>query len=778
MKPKILTAIMSIPILLNSIYVQRPFLKASSAEKIIVGDANSDGLIDAADASAVLAHYAAISTGNTPILNELQAAAADVDNDGKIDAADASFILNYYSYASTFNGFLLTLSEYIYDLANNIPHVRINEICASNSSCLIASDGSSPDWVELYNFSSEDIDMSGMGLSDGKKNRYKFIFPDGCIIPAGGSILVMCDGKNVTSGDELHASFNLSAQGETVYLTMPDSGKDISVVTFPAIDTDITYGRFKSGSDEYDFLTPTPNEPNDTANRIVNIEEPIFSSDGGFYDSAFELTLSDTYGNTILYTIDGSDPQTSPTAAEYTEPITIYDNTSEPNILSAYENVSWLEGISAPNEPVDKGIVVRAVCVDGDGNYSKSVTNSYFIGKTAGFYNSLRVMSISTDADNLFDDSKGIFVNSNYYGEGKEWERPCNIQVFENGVPVYSEDVGIRIAGNWSRAYPQKSLTLYARGEYGSSKMRYDFFNGEATDMNGASITEFKKVTLRNGGDAYDDVRFRDDLNAYLAKGLDMSVQAKNDYIVFIDGEFWGYYSMQEKLEDNYIEAHYHIDTDNVTTVKNGEYEGDEAVYQDYADFFEWAVNADMTDSANYGKFCEKIDVQSLIDFIITESYICNWDSLVNVNNTMLWRANETDDSNPYADGKWRFMLYDTEYSAGFNGMEYTYNYIANMDNSGEIGSMGSLFYNLINNDEFSAQFIKSYEAAITTNFSTDRASARIDYYLDRLSEAYTATEKRFGYDSGFEEKAESIRKFFDNRAEYALEQCKNLLGK
>ena len=65
------------------------------------GDPNSDGSVDAKDASFILSAYARSSTGGSASLSELQTAAADVLTDGAVDARDASLILSYYSYVST-----------------------------------------------------------------------------------------------------------------------------------------------------------------------------------------------------------------------------------------------------------------------------------------------------------------------------------------------------------------------------------------------------------------------------------------------------------------------------------------------------------------------------------------------------------------------------------------------------------------------------------------------------------------------------------------------------
>lgn len=67
----------------------------------IPGDVNGDSLIEASDASKILAEYSIISTGGKETFTENQKKAADVDNNSRIDSVDASLILSYYSYTST-----------------------------------------------------------------------------------------------------------------------------------------------------------------------------------------------------------------------------------------------------------------------------------------------------------------------------------------------------------------------------------------------------------------------------------------------------------------------------------------------------------------------------------------------------------------------------------------------------------------------------------------------------------------------------------------------------
>ena len=86
------------------------FTVKDSSSAALLGDANFDGVVDASDASAVLAAYAAVQTGKNNPLTAEQIAVADVDKSGVVDASDASAILAYYSYKQT--GGTISSNEY------------------------------------------------------------------------------------------------------------------------------------------------------------------------------------------------------------------------------------------------------------------------------------------------------------------------------------------------------------------------------------------------------------------------------------------------------------------------------------------------------------------------------------------------------------------------------------------------------------------------------------------------------------------------------------------
>ncbi len=137
------------------------------------------------------------------------------------------------------------------DLQAGAVPVVINEVLASNGHTLADPQGEYDDWIELYNQSSAPVNLGGMYLTDDPAEPAKWQFPKNApaqtTIPAHGYLLVWADGEVGDSG--LHASFNLSASGESVALFDRDGLTLIDSVDFEAQRTDISYGRFPDGAE-------------------------------------------------------------------------------------------------------------------------------------------------------------------------------------------------------------------------------------------------------------------------------------------------------------------------------------------------------------------------------------------------------------------------------------------------------------------------------------------------------------------------------------------------
>lgn len=144
--------------------------------------------------------------------------------------------------------------------------VYLNEFMASNASTLIGPDGAYCDWIELYNTTGSNIDLTGYGISDTATQPLKYTLPEGTIIPANGVLLIYCTGRETPEGsDKIEAPFSLSAYSESVVFSNP-SGRILDQFDYSRADTDISFARNPDGTGAWAPTSqPTPGYTNNSA---------------------------------------------------------------------------------------------------------------------------------------------------------------------------------------------------------------------------------------------------------------------------------------------------------------------------------------------------------------------------------------------------------------------------------------------------------------------------------------------------------------------------------
>ncbi len=527
------------------------------------------------------------------------------------------------------------------------------------------------------------------------------------------------------------------------------------------------------------------------------VPQPVFSRDAGFYDKPFTLAISAEDGLSVYYTLDGSVPDE--TDIPYRGSLTIADASRQANVLSARTDTiapSQWGTAAAPREPVDKATVVRAVAVDANGVRSAVSTAVYFVGfqNKGSRYRDFRIISLAVEPGDLFDPARGIYIQGdtfeqwrrsdrydpsldewlipgNYLNRGREWERPAWLQVFEGGRETFAAGVGIRIHGGASRDNEQKSFNVYTRPEYGTTVIDYDLYDGEnLSEADGRPITAYDSFILRNCGNDSKFARIRDQLIQGLVRGRSFVTQAMTPCIVFINGEFWGHYEITEKLTDDYIRDHFGVAKKNVVLIKNGQAEeGTEEDERAFAELWDWIRQTDFAGGLAYRQLSYRVDLDSLAEYMSVELYICNWD--FGDNNVAMWKARDRDPDNPWADGRWRFILYDTEYSTGLYGEVNPWeNAVEKL--RGKNCFIGDLFFGAMENTDFRARFRKAYDEVTTVDFADGRVRDAISQMSARYRELVTATYDRFwpnwpggpGAAGAFSSQVQDIRDFFFQR--------------
>lgn len=142
--------------------------------------------------------------------------------------------------------------------------VVLNEILASNRT-LTNSLGATPDWIELFNTSTNVINLADLSLSDNPNSARKYIFAPGTLIPAGGFLKMYCDATAPVSTN--NTGFNLSASGGTLFLfnSLTNGGGLIDSVAFGLQVADFSLGRTPDGSGAWTLNVPTLGTNNSAA---------------------------------------------------------------------------------------------------------------------------------------------------------------------------------------------------------------------------------------------------------------------------------------------------------------------------------------------------------------------------------------------------------------------------------------------------------------------------------------------------------------------------------
>lgn len=163
-------------------------------------------------------------------------------------------------------GFGLQVSRSVTNFQSN-QKVLLNEILARNFT-LTNLDGTTPDWVEIYNPSpTQESDLTGIGLSDTPTLPRRWVFPAGTKLAAGGRRVIFLDPArpaSVQDEENLNAGFGLDADGDRLLLfdSSAAGGGLLDGISFGPQAGDFSIGRVSPTSVAWELNVPSPGLPN------------------------------------------------------------------------------------------------------------------------------------------------------------------------------------------------------------------------------------------------------------------------------------------------------------------------------------------------------------------------------------------------------------------------------------------------------------------------------------------------------------------------------------
>lgn len=658
-------------------------------------------------------------------------------------------------------------------ISNSIKsQVVINEYC-STTTTFFDEDNDNSDWVELYNASSEDVNLEGWHLSDKEDNLALWTFPN-VSLPAKSFLLVFCSDKNKTIVSEtsyLHTNFKISADGEIIYLS--DSENNIIHQTeCIAIPANMSRGLSPDGSETWAYYpNPTPKTANTTqAYETTDAFAVKFSKVGGLYTSSFEVALSSESESDIYYTLDCKEPNSKSTL--YKGPITISETTVIRAITAEGEKLSC-------SPSTQTYIFANSLKWNSRNEKNGTVKSQKSLTHKDAF--DLPVFALTTAPDNLWDSEIGIYVegpNAQYqdphYGANyhQDWERPIHVEYYENGAQMIDQEAGVKIAGAYSRMNAQKSLALHARSAYGKNSFDCKFFDN-------LDIESFKSVVLRNSGNDFGSTHFRDAMITGLISDNNIDIQAYKPTIVFINGEFWGIMNLREKLNEDYIENHNpSYSADKVDILENNAVIN-EGSNEDYLALLDFIKKNDLANDENYNYVKTQIDIDEYLEYIVTQMYCKNddWPD----NNVKFWKSQDNG-------SKWRWFLYDTDRGygiwdyGGWGTRDYQFDMLAyclattNSNNHQEWPNV--LLRNLVKNSNFKRDLINRFADRMNKEFLPNNVNSFIDKLKNNISTEMTYHNLRWNVDmNSWNGRIDAMKNYATNRPQYMREHLRNNLN-
>ncbi len=474
-----------------------------------------------------------------------------------------------------------------------------------------------------------------------------------------------------------------------------------------------------------------------------------FSRPPGVHEAPFELEITGPPGVDVYYTLDGSTPDRDRKMSDadweeapresrartfrYTGPIDLGEAVAPGNDLSEIptNELEGYRGWEPPHGPVPRVAVVRAKTAADVAPYFEA-TKTFLIGEAGA--SELPVVSVATDRQGLFDEEVGIYVQGteptqpNYSQRGPEWERPGHLEVFEpEEGRVLAHGIGIRIHGDLSRRFPQKTLRVYARNAYGPRTLEHRFFHTKDQEV-------YRRLLLRNAGNDWGYAHIRDATLQGLVHHFPMESQHSRPAVLYLNGEYWGIHRFRDRLDRHHLEAHHGIPADEIAILggwDSGVHTGTEEDREHYLAFLGALQAGDLDSLAAVDAHME---VTSFIDYTITQWYAGNRDWPQK--NSRWWRytgSEPTLDPGP-RDGRWCWLLFDVDVSFAFGNSHVAFDPAdwLLVETGGRPPSR-FLYWSLFDLEDFREAFLQRLAVHLETTFHPDRVVPHIEANYDRI---------------------------------------------
>jgi len=397
-----------------------------------------------------------------------------------------------------------------------------------------------------------------------------------------------------------------------------------------------------------------------------------FSVERGLQTAAFTLKLaSDSAAATIRYTLDGTAP-TPEVGTIFTEPMTV--NSSSVVRAIAYTDADTSEVLTHsylfPSDVFHQHGIPTGFPEkwgENEADYEVSPTiadHPEYTSMIRESFDEFPIISLVTNQDFLFEDSLGIYTNSEE--RGSEWERPVSVEMIHpDATEGFLENAGLRIMGGITRNpdhYKKHSLRLLFKSEYGAKKLNYPIFGEAGENKHNTLVLRMVgqfNVTDHRSYQAEKTQIIKDQFARELQEKMGNPAARGRFVHVFLNGLYWGMYNLTERPDAAYMEEYFGGNKTDYDALNSLEpVGGDSLVWYEMIEL----ADAGLTNDEAYKSIQEYLDLDNFFDYMILNHWGLNtdWD----YHNWYATRKRE-------AGAKFKFFSWDAEFMLAYFGDYY-----------------------------------------------------------------------------------------------------------
>ncbi len=483
--------------------------------------------------------------------------------------------------------------------------------------------------------------------------------------------------------------------------------------------------RVRSGENVGYFSAPTPNAPNAATACTARTPRVRFSVPHGYKTEPFDLELSinsEKHPDAVIrYTLDGTSPTSS--SAAYEGPIRISRTTcvraavvDERSVLQCDTSATYLfldDVLAQRQDVVPDGFIPSGVSPSVSRSWNvwgqsvdytqqmrygmrQDLVNAERERIEKGFTNSISTISLVVDPALLFDDERGVYVHPD--GDGSEWEAKTMIEQIDpvsGEANEFSSVAGLRIrgAGSRSTSNAKHSFRVVFRSKYGDGKLSFPLFGAEGAQ-------EFDKIDLRcsqnhgwaNGGSSRAETFVNDVFSRDTQGDMGQPYTRSRYYHLFINGQYWGLYQTEERVDANFGASYLGGDAEDFDTIRLAQPNymlcAMDGTWNAYHDLWDLSVNRDLSVKENFMRLLGRnadgtrnaeypvyLNPTNVMTYMMISHYTVDTDGPVTVDgfcepNNINAVRNRLDDGKPKG---FAFMRHDAEHSLGMRALDTNY---------------------------------------------------------------------------------------------------------